>query len=150
MGISGWLADNSFNLLSAVGIIGGLWFTAIAFRSETKTRRVANLLSVTANHREIWKLYLNDKQLVRVLDPVADTRNQPITPAERLFVVMMILHINTVYSATQNELVVKLEGWRRDIADFLSLPIPRDVWEKIKASQNDDFAAFVEACRNWK
>jgi hypothetical protein len=133
-----------------VGIIGGLWFTAISFRSETKTRRVANLLSVTANHREIWKLFLGDKQFARVLDPRADTRNQPITPAERLFVVMMILHINTVHSATQNELVVKLEGWRRDIADFLSLPIPRDVWENIKATQNDDFAAFVEACRNWK
>ena len=131
MGISGWLADNSFNLLTAVGIIGSLWFTAISFRSETKTRRVANLLSVTANHREIWKVFLNDKGLGRVLDPQADTRNQPVTPTERLFVVMMILHLNTVYSATQNELVIKMEGWRRDIAEFLLLPIPRDVWEKI-------------------
>ena len=150
MGIWGWLANNSFSLLSAVGIIGGLWFTAISFRSETKTRRVANLLSDTANQREIWKIFLTDKQLVRVLDPLANTRNQPVTPAERLFVVMMILHINTVFSATQNELLIKMEGWSRDIADFLSLPIPRDVWENIKAVQNDYFTAFVESCRNWK
>ena len=48
MGIWGWLAENSFNLLSAVGIIGGLCFTAHSLRSETKTRRIANLLALTA------------------------------------------------------------------------------------------------------
>ena len=63
MGIWDWLADNSFNLLSAVGIIGGLWFTALSFRSETKTRRIANLISITDGHREIWKLYLNSPEL---------------------------------------------------------------------------------------
>jgi len=40
-----------------------------------------------------------------------------------------------------------MEGLRRDIAQFLSLPIPRDVWNKIKNVQNDDFVAFVESCR---
>lgn len=62
----------------------------------------------------------------------------------------MIQHINSVYCAMNNQLVVKVEGLRRDIAQFLSLPIPREIWEKIKALQNYDFVAFVESCRNWK
>ena len=49
-----------------------------------------------------------------------------------------------------DQLVVKVEGFRRDIAQFFSLPVPRDVWEKSKVLQNDDFVAFVESCRNWK
>ena len=49
-----------------------------------------------------------------------------------------------------DQLVVKVEGLRRDVAQFFSLPITREVWEKIKVLQNDDFVTFVESCRNWK
>ncbi len=56
MGIEGWLAENAVNLLTAFGIIGSLWFTALSFRAETKTRRVANLINITVNHREVWKV----------------------------------------------------------------------------------------------
>ena len=63
---------------------------------------------------------------------------------------MVIQHLGSMYYAMSDQLVVKLEGMRRDIAQFLSLPIPRDVWEKIKVYQNDDFVAFMESCRNWK
>ena len=150
MGIWGWLADNSFNLLSAVGIIGGLCFTAHSLRSETKTRRIANLLTITGNHRELWKAYLGDKELVRVRDVSANTIKEPVTEAERIFVGMVIQHLNTAYYAMNDQLLVKMEGVRRDIAQFLSLPIPREVWEKLKVLQNDDFVAFVESCRNWK
>ena len=150
MGIWGWLADNSFNLLSAVGVIGSLWFTSISLRSETKTRRISNLIAITANHRDVWKVFLTNKELARVRDAFANTAKQPITDAERIFVNMVIQHINSVYFAMNDQLVVKVEGLRRDIAQFFSLPIPSEVWEKIKVLQNDEFVAFVEACRNWK
>jgi hypothetical protein len=150
MGIWGWLADNSFNLLSAVGVIGSLWFTSISLRSETKTRRISNLIAITANHRDVWKVFLTNKELARVRDAFANTAKQPITDAEGIFVNMVIQHINSVYFAMNDHLVVKVEGLRRDIAQFFSLPIPSEVWEKIKVLQNDEFVAFVEACRNWK
>lgn len=150
MGIWDWLANNSFNLLSAIGIIGGLGFTAHSLRSETKTRRVANLLTITASHREVWKIFLNDKGLARVRDPLADTIKQPVTEAERVFVTTVILHMSSVFFAMSDQLVVKVEGFRRDIAQFFALPIPREVWEKNKVLQNDKFVAFVESCRNWK
>ena len=140
-----WLADNLFNLLSAVGIIGGLFFTAFSLHSETKTRRIANLLGITANYREIWKEFFHSPQLTRVIDPAADVTNQPITPAEELFVGLVISHVNSVFYATNDQLVIKWEAWRRDIAQFFSLPIPKAVWTKVKLLQNQDFAAFIES-----
>jgi len=150
MDIGDWLADNSINLLTAIAGIGGLWFAAFSIHEEAKARRVANLLAITANHREIWKEFLNHDKLARIRDASVDTAKQPITDAERVFVNLVIQHINSVYSAMNNQLVVKVEGLRRDVAQFLSLPIPREIWEKIKVLQNDDFAAFVESCRNGK
>lgn len=145
-----WFLQNGFNLLSAIGIIAGLCFTAFSLRSETKTRRIANLLTITANHREVWNKFLLNPELKRVLNPAADLAKHPITDAEEIFTNMVILHINSVYYTMSDQLVVKYEGLRRDIAQWLSLPIPRQVWEKIKIVQNDDFVAFVESCRNWK
>jgi len=150
MEIGEWLANNAVELLSAFGIVGSLLIATMSFHSEAKTRRIANLLSITSNHRELWKAYLSDKDLTRIRDTTAKTGKQPVTEAERIFVTMVIQHLNTVYYAMNDQLVVKVEGMRRDIAQFLSLPIPREVWEKIKVLQNDDFVAFVESCRNWK
>jgi hypothetical protein len=50
----------------------------------------------------------------------------------------------------KDELVIKLEGLRRDVAQFLSLPIPKAVWEKMKALQNDSVVRFIEESRNRK
>ena len=148
--MEGWILENWFTLLNAVGVIGGLCFTAFSLRSETKTRRIANLLTLTANHREVWKEFSRNPQLRRVLEASADPLKQPVTPEEEIFVNLVLLHISGVYYAMKDELVVKLEGLRRDVSQFLSLPIPRTIWEKIKLVQNDDFVAFVESCLNWK
>jgi hypothetical protein len=150
MGIGEWILQNWFTLFSAIGIIAGLWFTAFSLRSETKTRRVANLLTITANHREIWKEFLNNPKLARVRDAAADMAKQPVTDAERVFVNLVIQHINSVYYAMNDQLVVKYEGLRRDIAQFFSLPIPKAVWDRMKVFQNDALVRFIEECRNWK
>jgi hypothetical protein len=150
MGIGEWILQNWFNLFSAIGIIAGLWFTAFSLRSETKTRRIANLLTITANHREIWKEFLNNQKVARVRDAAADTAKQPVTDAERVFVNLVIQHINSVYYAMSDQLVVKYEGLRRDIAQFFSLPIPKAVWDRMKVFQNDALVRFIEECRNWK
>lgn len=144
-GMVQWLAQNWFNLFSSVGIIAGLWFTAFSLRSETRTRRVANLLTITANHREIWNEFLKNEKLARVRDAAADIRTQPITDAERVFVNLVIQHVNSVFYAMTDQLVVEYEGLRRDIAEFFSLPIPKAVWTRVKLLQNQDFAAFIES-----
>jgi hypothetical protein len=143
--MSQWLAENWFDLFSSAGIIGGLWFTAVSLHSETKTRRIANLLTVTSNYREIWKEFFNTPALARVIDPAADVTKHPVTPAEELFVGLIISHINSVFYASNDELVVKWEGLRRDVGLFLSLPVPKAVWRNTKPLQNQDFAAFIES-----
>ncbi len=142
-----WLGQHWFELLNAVGVVGGLLFTAVSLRSETETRRVGNLLTITSNHREVWTELYRRPELARVLDASADLRKQPVSREETIFVNLVVLHVSSVYEAMKNGLVIKQEGLRRDVGQFLSLPIPRAVWEKAKALQNDDFVAYVEACR---
>ncbi|MDR3457125.1 MAG: hypothetical protein P4N60_06735 [Verrucomicrobiae bacterium] len=152
-----WLTENGLNIIGTF-VGSGLFCTAFtiykeaeARKDETKARRVANLLAITSNHREVWAVFLNNqKELARVRNASADTAKQPITDAERVFVNMVFQQMNSAYYAMRDQLVVKLEGLRRDIAQFLSLPVPREVWEKIKVFQNDEFVAFMESCRSWK
>jgi|CZKV01.1.fsa_nt_gi hypothetical protein len=145
MEIGEWISQNFFNLLSAAGIIGSLWFTAVSLRSETKTRRVANLLTITANHREVWKEFFGKPELARVIEPAADVRKMPVTPAEEFFVHMVISNTSSMYEALKDELVTKQDGLRRDVKSFFSLPIPKAVWTTTKLLQNQDFAAFIDS-----
>lgn len=145
MGAVDWILQNWFELFSAVGIIGGLWFTAVSLRSETKTRRIANLLAITANHREVWKEFFRSPELARVIEPSADVSKQPVTPAEEFFMNMVISHTSSMYEALKDDLVIKQDGLRRDVQSFFSLPIPKAVWTKTKPLQNQDFAVFIES-----
>lgn len=140
-----WLVENWFDSLSALGIISGFIFTAVSLRSETKARRVSNFLTVIGNHREIWKEFLEQPKLARVLDASADVTAQPVTTEEELFVNMVILHVSTTYYAMNDELLMKLEGARPDIAQFFALPVPNAVWQRTRPLQNQDFAAFMES-----
>lgn len=141
-----WISQNWFDLFSALGISGGLLFTAVSLRSETKTRRVANLLTITANYRELWKEFFQWPELARVIDPAADVAKQPVTPDEEFFVGMVISHTSSVYEALKDELLIKQEGLRRDVKAFFLLSVPKAVWHKTKLLQNQDFAAFIDSC----
>jgi hypothetical protein len=148
MGIWEWVSQNWFDFFTSVGIIGGLWFTAVSIFLDAKARRVANLLTITRNHREIWKEYLHNGDLARILDANADLEKAAVTDAEQVFVTLVIIHTSTAFYAMDHRLVVEYEGLRRDIAEFFSLPIPKAVWLKSKPLQNHDFADFIESCQS--
>jgi hypothetical protein len=132
MGVEELISQNWFDLFSSAGIIGGLWFTAVSLHSETKTRRIANLLTLTANYREVWKEFFHSPELTRVIEPAADVAREPVTPSEEFFVNMVISHTSSVYEALKNELLTEQEGLRRDVRSFFSLPVPKAVWTKAK------------------
>ena len=138
--------ENWISVLHAVGIISGFIFTALALRKDAKSRQIANLLTITSNHRQIWREFYLRPDLVRVQDPSADPTKKGLTPAEEEFVNFVILHLSSVYYATRDELVIKLDGLMMDVGSFFSLPIPRAHWEKTKKFQNSDFVDFVEKC----
>lgn len=140
MGILHWLFHNWHSILGDIGIVGALIFTGVEMRSEAKTRRVANLLTVTNNHRELWSATFDHPELLeRVRDANASLANRGVTEPEEIFVVGVILHLASVFVAQKDNLIVKEDGLRRDVWDFFSRPIPAAVWEKMKVLYNDDF-----------
>jgi hypothetical protein len=141
-----WLSGNWFTLLSSIGIVGSLLFTAISLQSESKTRRIANLLVLTENHRELWSQILNHTALARILNASADLVKRPVTVRERLFMNMLIQHLGSAYEAIKTGLAIKPEGLSQDVRWFFGLPIAKTIWEEVKHLQNDDFVAFVERC----
>jgi len=145
-----WVTENIQMIIADIGIVGGLLFNGFQMRSEAKTRRVANLLTATSNHREIWSALFSNPELARVLDANAPIHKKPVSDSEEVFVILVILHLASVFMAQKDHLIVKETGLRRDVWDFFSRPIPAAVWEKMKVLYNDDFVAYVESCRNWK
>jgi len=146
MEFGAWVSNNAFELISALGIIGGLLFTAASFVSEAKTRRIANLLALTQNHRELWKVFYRDCDTTRLMEPSVDLQTAPITRAEQIYVTAVIHHLSSVYRAMKDDLTMKPEGIEEDVRRFFSLPIPKTVWDKIKRLQDRDFVGFVEDC----
>src|SRR5258708_39773837 len=114
MEIWGWVTQ----ILSAVGIIGGLFFTAVSLRSEAKTRRIANLLTLTHNQRELLNVFYQNLELTRILDPSADIKSLPVNQGEEIYTSALIQHLSSAYRAMQSDLTVKPEGLRRDVGAF--------------------------------
>lgn len=141
-----WAGQNWFNLFSLIGIVGSLVYTGVSYQTDAKSRRVSNLLTITSNHREIWRDFSRNPAFKRVLDPLADIQQTPITAEEEVLVNMVISHIYSVFYAGQNGLLVALEGLNSDIAGFFALPIPNSVWKNVKNAQNRVFADYVESC----
>ena len=145
-----WFTTNWYSLVETVGIIGSLIFAAVSFRTDTKARRIGNLLRLTEQQRDIWRELLHRPELSRVLEPKPDLRTKPITLEEELFVGFLILHLNGAYQAINDGMFAPPEGLKADVRNFFACPIPRVIWEKTKALENGDFVKFVESCQNWE
>ena len=145
MGAFGWLQENIAELLNAAGIVGGLLFTAFSFRVQARERRLSNLIALTQAHREIWARLYDEPDLSRIREKKVDLSNCPATEKEKLFLTSLILHLNCVYRAITLGMFPELEGLRRDIREFYSLPIPQAIWERLRPLQDRDFVAFVES-----
>jgi hypothetical protein len=150
MAFTVWLSENWYSALEAAGIIGSFIFTAVSVQTDTKARRIENLLKFTEQQRDIWRELLYRPELSRVLDIKPDLRAKPITQEEELFVGFLILHLNGAYQAIGNGMFASPEGLKADVMEFFSCPIPKAIWEKEKIFQNKKFIAFVESCRNSK
>jgi hypothetical protein len=146
MEFSGWIAQNWFNLLSAVGIVGGLCFTGFSLRSEAKTRRTANLIALTQNQRELLEVFYQNLEMTRILDDSADIASLPVNRGEEIYTSALIQHISSAYRAMQSDPSIKPEQLRFDVQEFFRLPIPKTVWGKIKKFQDADFVRFVDDC----
>ncbi len=143
MEIFHWLGEDGIKWLEAIGLIASLGFTAFTVRKDDRSRRISNLLALTAEHRDIWTELYRRPELSRVLEPRVDLRREPITNAEALFVTFLLLHLSATYRAMKEGMFTTRQALDRDIAWFLALPIPAEVWNRSIAFLEPDFVAYV-------
>ena len=137
-----WIARHWFDALQTVGIIGTLSLSAYATWKDVQARRIGNSIAINGQYRTIWKDIYEYPHLARVLEKDADVKD--ISTGEELFVTTLISHLSTVFRAMKHGEFVKLEGLQNDVREFFALPIPKAVWERLKAYQDANFAKFIE------
>lgn len=138
------IIENALPFLESAGIIGGLFFTGWSLWIDAKVRRVQNLLTLTANHRDIWSELYRNPLLKRVIDPNANLEKQPITIQEHLFTRSLLLHLSASFQASKVGMFSNPQNLHRDIRSFLRQPIPREVWSQTKANHDSDYVEFVD------
>ena len=141
-----WIGANWFALVLTGSLLSGLVLLSVAIFWDGRARRVANLIRLTEQHRNLWERLYCEPQVARILDPRANISKKPITGEEEMFVIFIILHLNTTYQAIRSGFFQKPRGLRKDVQNFFSLPLPRAVWEKVKELQDEPFVRFMESC----
>lgn len=146
MAFADWLSHNWFALIQSGTLSAGLLLIGVALLFEARARRVANLIQLTQQHRDLWERMYVEPDLARILDTGARPEKTGVTAREEYFVIFIILHLSSTFYAIRSGFFRKPQGLRTDIARFFSLPIPRAVWEKVKSLQDAPFVTFVEQC----
>lgn len=139
------MTEAQFNTTQSVAIILTLLITLYQIRSSVKVNQFGARLSITASHREIWLYGMSDPEIIRVLQKDVDVEKNPITFKERMFVVLIINHMNMVYEAHRRGVLQIPSPNFRDVENFLSLPIPREVWRQVHKVHNKNFVSFIES-----
>jgi hypothetical protein len=135
--------DSNFNVIQTIGILGSLLLAVIAAHREARAREGENLLTIAEQHRELWRVAANRKDLSRVFLVDADL-TQPISTAEAEFLRLVIFHFQTIWLIARSGGLLTLHELALDAEDFFSLPLPRTVWEETKKFKNPQFVRFVE------
>ena len=139
-----WVTKHGTSLLESVGIIAGLVFTGITLRRDARSRHVGNLITLTAQHREIWQRFYEQPELARIREPKVDLKKSPPTRDEALFVNLLILHLNCWFQAIERKEITPPEGLGMDVGGFYSLPIPNAIWQQRRKFHDLNFVSFVD------
>jgi hypothetical protein len=142
------ISQNWISLIQTAALVGSLFLIGFALLLDVRNRRVGNLIMLTQQHRELWERMYTQPELTRILDPAADISEKAIKPEEEKFVIFVILHLSTTFYAMRAGFFQKPQGLQRDIKRFFSLPLPREVWHKMKDLQDRVFVAFVDRFLN--
>ncbi|MCB1130047.1 MAG: hypothetical protein KDN05_02895 [Verrucomicrobiae bacterium] len=139
-----WLAQNWFDLLQTLGIVGGLFHAGASLHFDTKVRKTEINLSLTESHREIWQQMVEQPALSRILDPNADPKEEPIKPEERRFVNLVVMHVIATHNAIKEGVHADLPGLEDDVRALLALPIPREVVRAMLTYQSPEVRSYLQ------
>jgi hypothetical protein len=146
MAFMDWMSHNWFSLVQTAILAAGLVLIGVALLFDARVRRIANLIRLTEQHRDLWERMYLQPDLARIFDPDADPAGKAVTTHEETFVIFIILHLSTTYHAMRSGFFRKPQGLLNDIVRFFSLPVPHAVWGKVKSLQDAPFVKFVERC----
>src|SRR5215208_6415648 len=115
MAFLNWIGHNWFALVQTGMVAAGLLLIGIALLLNARARRVANLIQLTQQHRDLWERMYSRPELERILDPAADLANVGVTAGEEMFVIFIILHLSSTYYGMRSGFFQKPHGLRKDI-----------------------------------
>jgi hypothetical protein len=138
------MQGNWSSVVGALGIIGGLVFTAAYFREDSKNRHISNLLAIEERYRSLWSEAQQRKDLKRIFSQEVVVTAKTITAEEDVFVRRVILHFETGWRLERIMNRGEIELLSQDASELFSLPLPRAVWEKTKKFRNRQFVRFVD------
>ena len=141
-GFLSWV-DSNFSFIQTIGIIGSILLGFAAANRESKEKAASTLLTIEAQHRELWDRAYERENLARIFRADADL-SQPISIAEEEFLRLVISHFQTIWLIARNGGLLTLRELALDAQDFFSLPLPRAMWEKTKIFRNPKFVRFIE------
>lgn len=142
---------DSFELFQSVFIVASFLISASSlilaiygFRRDKRSRKVQNYLRTGENYGNLWEKFANHGALARILNPVPDLINFPVTEEEQTVVAQFIRHLDGAFVAQRAGEMIKIEGMDMDVEDFFAKPIPRVVWKSIRKYQNADFRNYMD------
>lgn len=138
------LAPQAGILLAAFGLL----LNAYATLKNIRSRKLLNYQEIIKSHRELWKLTLDDTgKFSRILVPDLNLCASPVSPEERRFVSLLLLHMTSAFYFAKHSDIVRIEKLREDVWDVMSMPIPRAVWLESRHYFNRDFVKLIERPR---
>lgn len=145
-----WLVQYWLEAVQTGGILAGLIFTSASLRGTRKAQNITNLFALTQYQRELYSALFDRPELRRIFQDDIDLSAHPVTDDERLFLIMVILHLNLALATIRMNAIVPIEGLERDLAEMFTKPIPQAVWKEIRAVQNRDVRELVDRLINNK
>lgn len=152
-----WLLLVTSEDAKVIGIIGGLLISSgalllnlYATNRSIRHLRVSNYQEIIKSHREIWKLTLDSEKYARILSVDVNLLDEPIRYEERRFTQLIFLHMSSAHAFAMSDQMLEIEKLELDFEDFLSLPIPRCVWNQYRSFQNSQFIRFVDGANKPK
>src|SRR5438270_2325293 len=109
-----WLTTHWFDCIETIGVISGFAFTAYTIGKDERSRQITNLILINARYSDIWKTFYDHPELTRILKKKLDLGKIPVTDQERLFVKMLILHLDTVRRSMKAGMFVRIQGLEND------------------------------------
>jgi hypothetical protein len=131
--------------LEPVGIIASLVFSGVALRNDARSRRIENHIKITDGYREVWSTLVNDPKLERIRSSKADLTHTAVTAAEDRIVRFIFQNILLTFEARKAGQLGDIGNLEKDVAEFISRPIPRAVWKEIARFQPEAFRRFIES-----